>query len=119
MGNQRLGWWSVAICSLPTLLPTGLDDVERTVLSPTRVDPNHDAHGSHPLPLCVVPLQFRELQTLQGALLMAEAAGRKGGNEETGRNGGRPEIKSGSKRPVDQLVPRPACTARTWHPETV
>ena len=91
MGDQRLGWRCVEIRTLPTLLPTGPDDLERTVLSPAGVDAHQDAFGSLGIPVLVVPFQFRELQVLQGTVRVQEAIGRDAGNSR------RPEIKNGSK----------------------
>jgi hypothetical protein len=75
LGNQRVGLRSLEIRTLPALLSTGTDHLERALLSSPVVDPYHAAYGCDSLSLRRVPVQFREFPSLQGTLFVEKKSG--------------------------------------------
>lgn len=61
MDYKCLGRWSLEIRTLPALLSSGSDDVERTVLSPAHLDVDPLKSRSYTIPMHRVPMQFRGL----------------------------------------------------------
>ena len=72
MEHQRLGSRRLEIRSLPALLPAGTDYLERAVLPPAAVDRDIVALRSYALSMLILPLQFRQLSWVQGAVYVAE-----------------------------------------------
>jgi len=70
--NQRVGRRSLEIRALSAMLPPGSDDVERAVLSRAALDRDDAARRGHSLPVRGVPLQFRELPSVQGETELAQ-----------------------------------------------
>jgi hypothetical protein len=70
--NQRLGCGRVEIRAMPALLSPGTHYLERAVLPPFAVDRRPAPVRRDSVPLRGLPMQFRELPALQGALFLAQ-----------------------------------------------
>jgi hypothetical protein len=60
-----VGLGSLEICPLPALLSPGIDHLERTVLPPSALDPDHAPLRGDSIPLPRLPLQFRQFPSVQ------------------------------------------------------
>jgi hypothetical protein len=61
----------VEIRPLSSLLPPGTQHLERAILPPAALDSYPPADGRHALSVRGLPLQFRKLSEVQGAIHMA------------------------------------------------
>jgi hypothetical protein len=64
--NQCVGQRSLAIRSLPAMLPPGPEHLERAVLSPSAMDRDPATLRSDSVSLPRLPLQFRQFPRVQG-----------------------------------------------------
>jgi hypothetical protein len=62
--NQRVGRGRLEIRTLSTMLPPGVDHLERAVLSPASLDDHHVALRRDSVPLSRLPLQLRQFPSL-------------------------------------------------------
>jgi hypothetical protein len=88
VGDQRLGFRRLEICAMPALLSPGAHHLERTVLSPATLDRLSAQVRRHSVPLRGLPVQFRELQALQGTLFLAEEQSGAAGSGRASHGGG-------------------------------